>query len=775
MSGEFDGLDATEKAGIEAALNRCGRLALKLRPNSVTRGSSISLTSWRWQTFAPSLSTIETGLRDLFGGAISGVVSIVYCVSYAAFIFSGPLAPWLGYGIAATFISTTIGALVVALRSSLPFTIAGPDSSTSVVTATLVAAFVQWLVANGATDHVLGSTLLLMALSSALVGILLCGLGLAGAGRAIRFVPYPVIGGFLGATGWLMVSGASQVITDMRLAAANIDALLSPASLSKLTAAAAIAISLYFGSRRTGNPLVPLGLILAGIAAAHLAFFATGLSMTDVQAAGWLFKPEAAVALTLPWNFDELGRFPWSAPPPLSGGIIALMFVTVMSVLFNVTGIELETRCEADLERELNAVGSANLLSASLGGYVTCSSLSRTTLNYEIGGRGRLSGLTVAAISGLVLAAGSGFLAYVPKFVLGGLLLYSGLYLLYRWLLDSWRYLAFVEYISLAGIALIIVEWGFIAGVLIGIVVGLATFALSVSRVHAIKFSFDGSEYHSSLDRRPDELALLAEYGREIQGMFLHSYLFFGSANRLHQHVKALLAKQKCRFLLFDFRLVTGIDSSATFSFTQIKQVADQCGARIIFTCLAREVENAFRATRFFSDIVVAPNLDAALESSENAIIEAHQTHDSEAGTLREWFAEALGGAENADQLIQHCRRIEVRPGEIIVREGEPANSMHFILDGRVGIMVNAVSAPIRVRSLGPHTTIGEMGLITRQPRSATMQAELVSVLYELNASAYERIKRENPSLSHALMTYIITVMAERLSFANRSIGVLQR
>src|SRR5215831_9936085 len=69
-------------------------------------------------------STIEAGLRDLFGGAISGVISVVYCVSYAAFIFSGPLAPWLGYGIAATLISTTIAAFVVALRSSVPFTIA---------------------------------------------------------------------------------------------------------------------------------------------------------------------------------------------------------------------------------------------------------------------------------------------------------------------------------------------------------------------------------------------------------------------------------------------------------------------------------------------------------------------------------------------------------------------------------------------------------------------------------------------------------------------------
>src|SRR5262249_43287263 len=140
-------------------------------------------------------SAIGTGLRDLFGGAISGVVSIVYCVSFAAFIFSGPLAPWLGYGIAATFIATTIGALVVALRSSLPFTIAGPDSSTSVVTATLVTAFVEWLVANGGTDHILGATPFLIALWFALVAILLFGPRLPGAGRAIPLVPSPAVVG----------------------------------------------------------------------------------------------------------------------------------------------------------------------------------------------------------------------------------------------------------------------------------------------------------------------------------------------------------------------------------------------------------------------------------------------------------------------------------------------------------------------------------------------------------------------------------------------------
>jgi sulfate permease, SulP family len=717
-----------------------------------------------------------TGLRNLFPGAISGVLSIVDCLSYAALIFSGPLAPWLGYGIAATFLSATVAPFVVALRSSLPFTIAGPDSATSVVTATLVGAFAERLVANGATDHLLAAALIVMALSSALVGILLCGLGLGGAGRAIRFVPYPVIGGFLGATGWLMVLGASRVITDQRLAIANMYALLSPASLSKLIAGVALAVTL-FGLRRFRNPLALPGLMVAGLTATHLALLVMGISITEAQTGGWLFKSQAAAALNLPWSFEELSRFPWPALSSVAGDMIALMFVTVMSVLLHTTAIELETRREADLERELNAVGIANLLSASLGGYVSSISLSRTTLNYSAGGRGRLSGLTVAALAGIILAIGPGFLGYVPKFVLGGLLFYIGLDVLYRWLFDSWRRLSLVEYMSLVGIALIIVEWGFIAGVLIGVVICCATFALSVSRVHAVKFSFDGSEYHSSLDRRSSELVVLTEYGRELQGMFLQSYIFFGSANQLYRHVKALLAKETgCRFLLFDFRLVTGIDSSATLCFTQIKQVADERGARIVLTCLTRDLENAFRATRFISDdIIVAPNLDRALESCENAIIKAHQTQDSEVGTLREWLTEALGGAENADQLIQQCGRLEVQAGEVIVRQGDPADSMHFILDGRVGIMVNAGGSPVRVRSLGPRTMIGEMGLMTRQPRSATIQAELASVLYELSANAYERIKRENPALSYALLAYVVAVMAERLSFASRVIEVLQR
>jgi len=101
---------------------------------------------------------------------------------------------------------------------------------------------------------------------------------------------------------------------------------------------------------------------------------------------------------------------------------------------------------------------------------------------------------------------------------------------------------------------------------------------------------------------------------------------------------------------------------------------------------------------------------------------------------------------------------------------------MHFILDGRVGIVVPADEGrTTRVRSLGRYTTIGEMGLVANTPRSATIQAEVASVLYVLNTHQFEAIKTEDPELSHKLLTYFVSVMAERLSFANRTIAVLRR
>lgn len=112
----------------------------------------------------------------------------------------------------------------------------------------------------------------------------------------------------------------------------------------------------------------------------------------------------------------------------------------------------------------------------------------------------------------------------------------------------------------------------------------------------------------------------------------------------------------------------------------------------------------------------------------------------------------------------------------IIARAGETADSMLFILNGRVGVTVDAGDGrPTRVRSLGNRTTVGEMGLVARQPRSATIQAEADSVLYVLRADAFNAITASNPQIGQKLLTYFMPVMAERLAFASRMIGALRR
>ncbi len=726
-------------------------------------------------SFGPKL---RTALNDVLGGGAASVLTVTFGLSYSLLIFAGPLAPYLSYGVAATFIASAILAFVIALGSSLPFAVAGPESSTAAVTAILASSLVERMALAGTPVPGIAPVLITLGLSTIITGLVLCGFGVTRMGRAIRYVPYPVVGGFLGAVGCLLLLGAIRVITGERLQLATLDRFANMLTLSELAAACAMALVLYLTWHRSRSTFGLPVILIGGIVFAHVAFWFAGISLADAQAAGWTFEPPPHVSLMLPWSPHEISRYPWYAVPDLLANVIAVIFVTATSTLFNTTGIEVASQREANLERELNVTGLANILSGVFGGYTGCISVSRSLLNLNSGGTGRLSGLTVAAVSALMLTVAPRLLGYMPKFVLGGLLIYLGADQLHKWVVESRRRLSVVEYLSLLTIIVIIVQWGFVAGVLIGVIIGCTTFALSAARIDSIKYGFDGAEYRSSLDRSRDDQAVLSAHGEEVQGLNLQSYLFFGSANRLYQRVKALLALHPdCRFLVFDFKLVTGIDSSAAYSFAQIKRSAQERGVKLVLVHLPPAAEKALRSSEFISkEVSIIAELDQALEWCENEIIAQHQNLEQEEASLRDWFMQILGTEHDAEELMRRCQRIEVDAGEIIVRAGDPADSMHFILDGRVGIMVPAdEDRTTRVRSLGRYTTIGEMGLVSHAPRNATIQAEVASVLYVLDADQFEIIKRNDPALSHKLLTYFVSVMAERLTFANRMIAVLRR
>src|SRR6478752_773361 len=164
-------------------------------------------------SFGPKLRAAR---NDVLGGAAASVLTVTFGLSYSLLIFAGPLAPYLSYGVAVTFISTAVLAAIIALGSSLPFAIAGPESSTAAVTAILASSLVERTAVADTAAPQLAPVLITLGLSTIVTGIVLCGFGVTRMGRAIRYVPYPVVGGFLGAIGCLIVLGAAPSIGDAR-------------------------------------------------------------------------------------------------------------------------------------------------------------------------------------------------------------------------------------------------------------------------------------------------------------------------------------------------------------------------------------------------------------------------------------------------------------------------------------------------------------------------------------------------------------------------------
>ena len=226
-----------------------------------------------------------------------------------------------------------------------------------------------------------------LALASLVTGIVLCGFGVTRMGRAIRYVPYPVVGGFLGATGCLILLGAIRVITGHRLQFGALDQFANLTAAFELGAACVMALVLYLTWHRSRSPFGLPIIIFGGVIVAHAAFW-----LFDAPLAEWTFQPPRSVTFVMPWSAAELGRYPWGTLLDISGDFIAVIFVTAVSTLFNTTGIEVALHREADLERELNVTGLANMLSGAFGGYTGCISMSRTILNFNSGGTGRIPG-----------------------------------------------------------------------------------------------------------------------------------------------------------------------------------------------------------------------------------------------------------------------------------------------------------------------------------------------------------------------------------------------
>lgn len=144
------------------------------------------------------------------------------------------------------------------------------------------------------------------------------------------------------------------------------------------------------------------------------------------------------------------------------------MVTTAITLMMNVRGMELVAERAINTNHELKVAGLTNIITGLSGGILSFHSMNKSVLAYKMGSRSRLATLVRAAVFVLLPLLGSPLLAYFPKPILGGLLLYLGLSVMVEWVYEAWAKLTRLDYATVQMIWVVSATAGFLQGLALG-------------------------------------------------------------------------------------------------------------------------------------------------------------------------------------------------------------------------------------------------------------------------------------------------------------------
>ena len=715
-----------------------------------------------------------TWLSWVVAGLIIGAVECVLAIAFATVVFGrGSLVLRLpdGIGLYLGAAALTLGFL--AWRSG-PRGVVGTVQDAATVVLGLVAAAVSTKVAD--LDHAAQQgglkgydrpDIFLTVVAATLVVTVGCGVlfyvvGRFRLGGLVRFMPYPVIGGFLAGTGWLLFKNGVNSATGMQLHLYNTLQLFE-LRLTHLLPAVAFGVALLVAVRVVKRPLVIPAVIAIGLVVFVVGMVATGSSLEEVRADQWLLGPFETTRLWELQTFKALGGADWPSVLEQWAGIANAIFVATLGILFNISGTELVLDRDLDTDREMRDAGVLNVVSGALGGIPGYHALSLTALATRMSVDARAAGLIAAAVPLAAVVFGAQVIGLIPRMIVGGVLVFLGLAFMVEWVWDKRKLLPPLEYAVVVAILVGIAVWGFKIGVVIGLVLAVVLFAISYGRIELVREVAFGETYRSNVDRPATERAELRSLGERVQILRAAGFLFFGSTSRLLDRIRARVESVPPRFLVIDLRRVTGVDSSAVASFTKVRSLAEAQGFEVIVT----GASDAVRAQLARGGVVEAeglvvfePDLDRGLQRCEDALLSAPGL----AAALEEHPA---GGAHEGlpPHLAAHLERVELSAGEVLIHQDDAPGDVFVLESGRLVVETTTHEGTrLRLRTLRPGVVVGEITLYTGIPRTADVVAETASVVLRISRGSIERLEAEEPEFAAALHRWLATTLAERLS-----------
>jgi SulP family sulfate permease len=723
-------------------------------------------------------------LSSLAAGVVAGVIGVTIAAAFGTLVFSGKLSSHVSAGIGLMLFSTAVIAALAALTTSLRGLVAGLQDSAIAILALVSTAIAESMPSSATAQERFLTVAAAIALTSCSTGIAFFLLGQFKLANLIRFIPYPVIGGFLAGSGVLLATGALSVMTDSPISLTQLSPLVQPSLLARWLPGLVLAVTLLAIARRSANPLLVPGTLLAGIAAFYVVLWLSGTPASAAVEHGWLLSsmPEGGGQLWQPLKPSDLALVNWAAVGAQVPSLLAVSVVSIISTLLCATGVELSTGQDADLNHELKAIGISTVASGLGGGAIGTHIVGDTALVHKMGAKGRLVGLFLAAVCAVVLLFGGSIVSLFPTPILGGLLLFLGLDFLVMWVYDAWFKLPLTDYAVVILIAIVISTVGFLEGVGLGTALTILLFVVNYSRVDIVRHALTGESFASNVDRPRLYQQLLHQKGHWIYVLELQGFIFFGTATRLLDRVRQRLEPPDARpphFVVMDFRLVSGLDSSAILSFAKMMQMTKAHNATMVFTHLTPKMHRQMEKELFQDENSAAwrvfPDLDHGIEWCEEQMIDTFESvgFGARPETLMKLLEKALP-AENVDTLLGFFERLNVGQGHCVIRQGDTHDGLYFVEEGQLTATLDCGDdRTVRLRTMRAGTVIGELGLYLQRTATASVVADETSTLFYLSADRLRQMEDEAPEIATPFHRFVIHVLSERLAGMNDTIQAL--
>ncbi len=722
---------------------------------------------------------------DLWGGLAAMLVALPAAVGFGVTVYAAIDPQYAAFGALAGILGATALGLLASTLGGTDRLISAPCAPAAAV----LSAFAIELVRQGVSP---ASIVLMMTMLGILSGLIQLLMGFLGVGKLIKYIPYPVVSGYLSGVGLIIVGSQIPKFAGAPAGSVWLEVLLSTEHWDwrGLAIGGTTVLATLFAPSIVKR--VPATIV--GIAAGLLTYLglASGDPSMRVLAGNTLvIGPLGATGegylglITERWN--QIGELKLSQVGALFGSAVTLAALLSIDTLKTCVVLDQMTRTRHDPNRELAAQGLGNLVASTIGGMPGAGTMGASLVNLSSGAQTRISGIAeglLALIAALLLGA---FVAWIPVATLSGVLIVVGLRMIdtdpFRFLESRSTVLDFAVVLAVVGVALTI---GLIYASVVGVILSIMLFLREQVGGSVVRRRSLVSQRSSTWYRPESEMRILEKKGGTAVIFELQGSLFFGTTHQLFLTLEPEL--RTCDYLILDMQRVQSVDITAAHMLTLVRDTLAERGVPLLLANVRESLPNGRNLREFFElsgltsgngQVILMPTLESAIEWIEDRLLgELEPLVDQQAPLELHEMTLFEGRKDATLSDLEACmERRSCKAGEMIFAQGGSGNELYLIRSGEVRIMSLAGSGSQLHHSAtyGRGDFFGGLAFLDRRPRGNEAIAQRDTELFVLTREKFNLLAEEHKRMAFILLSAIARTLALRLRHADDELTLLQQ